>query len=137
MPSLIELIEFVPQNDVEKSIFDSCNKDVLNDYLQDTKSTWSNGTYYLGGFEKMKPDEKITIKKINEIKKIREQRYVEYGGGCNSAEIASILRSEKQLDQIEIILKKYEEINKLRIEKELNKIQKLNPDVTGSIVGFI
>ena len=34
MPTLIELIEFVPQNDVEKSIFDSCNKDVLNDYFE-------------------------------------------------------------------------------------------------------
>ena len=47
MPSLIELIEFVPQNDLEKTIFDSCKKDVLNDYLQDTKSTYFNGTFYL------------------------------------------------------------------------------------------
>ena len=63
MPSLIELIEFVPQNDIEKTIFDSCKKDVLNDYLQDTKSDWSNGMYYLGGFIKMKPNEDITNKK--------------------------------------------------------------------------
>ena len=136
MPSLIELIEFVPQNDIEKTIFDSCKKDVLNDYLQDTKSDWSNGMYYLGGFIKMKANEDITNKKINEVKKVREQRYKE-DSPCNSAEVGSILRAERQLDNIETILKKYEEINKLRIEKELNKIQKLNTDVTGSIVRYI
>ena len=116
MPSLIELIEFVPQNDVEKTIFDSCKKDVLNEYLQDTKSNWFNGMYYLGGFIKMKANEDITNKKIDEVKKIREQRYKE-DTPTNSAEIASIWRAERQLDNIETILKKYEEINKLRIEK--------------------
>jgi hypothetical protein len=69
MPSLIELINFIPQNDVEKNIFDSCNKDVLNDYLQDTKPNWYNGIFYLGGFIKMKADEDITIKKIDDVKK--------------------------------------------------------------------
>ena len=120
MPSLIELIEFVPQNDVEKTIFDSCKKDVLNDYLQDTKSSWSNGMYYLGGFIKMKPDEDITFKKIEEVKKIRTQRYKE-DTPTNSAEVGSILRSERQLDNIETILKKYQEIKDLRIEKELDR----------------
>jgi len=136
MPSLIELIEFVPQNDVENSIFNSYSKDILYKYLQDTKSNWSNGMYYLGGFIKMKANEDITFKKINEVKKVREQRYKE-DSPCNSAEIGSIRIAEEQLDNIETILKKYEQINKLRIEKELNKIQKLNTDVTGSIVGYI
>ena len=120
MPSLIELIEFVPQNDVEKTIFDSCKKDVLNDYLQDTKSNWFNGMYYLGGFIKMKPDEDITFKKIEEVKKIRTQRYKE-DTPTNSAEVGSILRAERQLDNIETILKKYQEIKDLRIEKELDR----------------
>ena len=120
MPSLIELIEFVPQNDVEKSIFNSYSKDVLNDYLQDTKSNWSNGMYYLGGFIKMKANEDITNKKIEEVKKIRTQRYKE-DTPTNSAEVGSILRSERQLDNIETILKKYQEIKDLRIEKELDR----------------
>ena len=85
----------------------------------------------------MKPDDEITLKTIDEVKKIRVQRYIEYGGPCNSAEMASIWRSERQLFEIEEILKKYEEIYKLRVEKELLKIQKLNNDVTSSIVGFI
>ena len=128
---------FVPENDAEREIFDSCKKDVLNEYLQDTKSTWSKGQFYLGGFIKMKPDEEITMKKIVEVKQQREKRYIEYGGPCNSAEMSSIWNSERQLDEIEIIVKKYEEIYKSRVKKELLKIQKLNNDVTNSIVDFI
>lgn len=135
--SLNKLITFVPENDAEREIFDSCQKDVLNEYLQDTKSTWSKGQFYLGGFIKMKPDEEITLKKIDEVKQQREKLYIEYGGPCNSAEMASIWRSERQLDEIENIVKKYTEIYKLRVTNELLKIQRLNNDVTNSIVDFI
>jgi hypothetical protein len=135
--TLNNLIGFVPENDAEREIFERCKKDVLNEYLKDSKSSWSKGQFYLGGFIKMKPDDEITIKKIDEIKIIREQRYIEYGGPCNSAEMASIWRSERQLFEIEEIVKKYEEIYKLRVENELLKIQKLNYDVTSSIVAFI
>jgi hypothetical protein len=137
MTTLNKLIEFVPENDAEREIFDSCKKDVLNEYLKDSKSSWSKGQFYLGGFIQMKPDEEITLKKIDEVKIIREQQYIEYGGACNSAEMASIWNSERQLAEIEEIVKKYEEIYKLRVEKELLKIQKLNNDVTSSIIGFI
>jgi hypothetical protein len=40
--------------------------------------------------------------------------------------MASIWRSERQLAEIEEIVKKYEEIYKLRVTNELLKIQKLN-----------
>ena len=135
--TLNNLIGFVLENDAEREIFGSCKKDVLNEYLEDTKSTWSKGQFYLGGFIKMKPDDEITLKIIDKVKQEREQRYIEYGGPCNSAEMASIWRSERQLAEIEEIVKKYEEIYKLRVEKELLKIQKLNYDVTSSIVAFI
>jgi hypothetical protein len=135
--TLNNLIAFVPENDAEREIFGSCKKDVLNEYLKDSKSSWSKGQFYLGGFIKMKPDDEITLKQIDEVKIIREQRYIEYGGPCNSAEMASMLRSERQLAEIEEIVKKYEEIYKLRVEKELLKIPRLNNDVTSSIVGFI
>jgi hypothetical protein len=137
MATLNKLIEFLPENEAERKIFDSCKKDVLKEYLQDSKSSWSKGQFYLGGFIKMKPDDEITIKNIDEVKKIRTQRYIEYGGPCNSAEMASIWRSERQLDEIEEIVKRYEEIYKLRVTNELLKIQRLNNDVTSSIVGFI
>ena len=135
--TLNNLIGFVPENDSEREIFDSCKKTVLYEYLQDSKSSWSKGQFYLGGFIEMKPDDEITLKQIDEVKIIREKRYIEYGGPCNSAEMASIWRSERQLAEIEEIVKKYEEIYKLRLEKELLKIQKLNNDVTSSIIDFI
>jgi hypothetical protein len=135
--TLNKLIAFFPENDEERIIYDSCKKDVLNEYLQDTKSTWSKGQFYLGGFIKMKPDEEITLKKIVEVKQEREKRYIEYGGPCNSAEMASIWRSERQLDEIETIVKKYTEIYKLRVTNELLKIQRLNNDVTNSILDYI
>jgi len=134
--TLNNLIAFVPENDEERTIYDVCKKDVLNEYLVDTKSTWSKGQFYLGGFIKMKPDDEITLKKINEVKIMRDKSIAE-NGVCNSAEMASVWRSERQLAEIEKIVKKYEEIYKLRVEKELLKIQRLNNDVTSSIVGFI
>jgi hypothetical protein len=137
MATLNNLLEFVPENDEERAIFDNCKKDVLNEYLKDTNSSWSKGQFYLGGFIQMKPYDEITLKKIDEIKQQREKRYIEYGYGCNSAEMSSIWNSERQLDEIEIIVKKYTEIYKRRVEKELLKIQRLNNDVTSSIVEFI
>ena len=85
----------------------------------------------------MKPYDEITLKIIDKVKQERERRYIEYGGPCNSAEAARMSNSERQLSEIEILVKKYEEIYKLRLEKELNKIQKLNNDVTSSIMEFI
>ena len=137
MATLNKLIEFVPENDTEREIFGNCKKDVLNEYLKDTNHRWSKGQFYLGGFIQMKPDEEITLKIIDTVKQERERRYIEYGGPCNSAEAASMWNSERQLDEIEILVKKYEEIYKLRVEKELNKIQKLNDDATSSIMRFI
>lgn len=136
MATLNKLIEFLPENDIEHTIYDVCKKDVLNEYLQDTKSTWSNGMFYLGGFIKMKPDDEITMKKIDQANEMREKSLAE-NGVCNSAEMASVWRSERQLNEIKKIVKKYEEIYKLRVETELLKIQKLNNDVASSIVDFI
>ena len=129
------LSTFTPNDDNERAIFETCKKDVLNEYLADTKSTWSNGTFYLGGFIKMKPDEEITLILIDEVKIIREKRYIEYGGPCNSAEMASIWRSERQLSEIEGIVKKYLEILKYRYLNELEKT-KLNSDVNNVIVSY-
>lgn len=133
--TLNTLLSFTPNDDNERAIFENCKKDVLNEYLQDTNSTWSKGTFYLGGFIKMKPDDEITLKKIDEVKITREKRYIEYGGPCNSAEMASIWRSERQLAEIEGVVKKYLEILKYRYLNELEKT-KLNSDVNNLIVSF-
>ena len=135
MISLNTLLEFKPSDNNEREIFESCKKDVLNEYLADTKSTWSKETFYLGGFIKMKPDDEITLKQIDEVKIIRAKRVEEYGGPCNSAEMASIWRSERQLSEIEVLVKIYSEILKYRYLKELEKT-KLNNDVNNVIVSF-
>jgi len=135
MTTLNKLIEFKSNDNTEREMFESCKRDVLNEYLADTKSTWSKGTFYLGGFIKMKPDEEITLKKIDEVKVTREKRYIEYGGPCNSAEMASIWRSERQLSEIEVLVKIYSEIIKYRYLKELEKT-KLNNDVNNVIVSY-
>ena len=83
----------------------------------------------------MKPDEEITLKQIDEIKIIRAKRIDEYGGPCNSAEMASIWRSERQLSEIEVLVKIYSEIIKYRYLKELEKT-KLNTDVSNIIVSY-
>ncbi len=129
------LSTFTANDDNERTIFDICKKDVINEYLADTKSTWSNGTFYLGGFIKMKPDEEITLKQINEVKIIRDKKFKEYGGPCNGAEIVSIWRSDRQLNEIEEIVKKYLEIVKYRYLIELEKT-KLNNDVNNVIVSY-
>jgi len=135
MATLNKLIEFTPNDDDERTIFEDCKRDVLNEYLADTKSSWSKGTFYLGGFIKMKPDDEITLKQIDEVKITRAKRIDEYGGPCNSWEAASIWRSERQLSEIEVLVKIYSEIIKYRHLKELEKT-KLNNDVNNVIVSF-
>ena len=130
--TLNTLLSFTPNDDNERNIFASCKREVLNEYLEDTKSKWSNGTFYLGGFIKMKPDEEITLKLIDDVKIMREKRIEEYGSPCNGAEMASIWRSERQLNEIEKIVKT--EI-KYRCLKELEKII-LNNDVNNVIVSY-
>ena len=83
----------------------------------------------------MKPEDEITLKQIDEIKIIRAKRIDEYGGPCNSAEMASIWRSERQLSEIEVLVKIYSEILKYRYLKELEKT-KLNTDVSNIIVSY-
>jgi hypothetical protein len=131
--NLNTLLSFVPENDTERHIFDNLNKQVLNYYLGDTKQTYLNGMFYLGGQVKMKPDEEITLDKIKEVREINRKREIEYGGPCNSWEAASIYGHVNRLNQMEDIIKAYTKIMYLR---ELEKT-KLNTDVNKTIVEFI
>jgi len=135
MATLNKLVEFKSNDNTEREMFESCKRDVLNEYLADTKTTWSKGTFYLGGQIKMNPDEEITLDKIKEVRKISKQREIEYGGACNSWEMASIWRAERQLSEIEVLVKIYSEILKYRYLKELEKT-KLNADVNNVIVSY-
>ena len=131
--TLNTLLTFVPNNDVERHIFNKLNKQVLTSYLIDTKSKYFNGIFYLGGQVKMTPDEEITIEKIKEVRHIDRQREIEYGGPCNSWEAMSMNNHRNILKQMEDIINAYTKIMYLR---ELEKT-KLNDDVNSIIVSFI
>ena len=130
-PTLNDLINFVPQNKTE---FIITTETVLDEYLSDTKSSWSKGKYYLGGQIKLDPNDIITdelIKKVNDI--YSDPSKLDY---CNSAEMASIWRATRQMKEMTIIVERYKEIQKKRILKELNKT-KLNTDVNDMIVSML
>ena len=84
----------------------------------------------------MELDEEITLKKIVDVRKISTQRFEEYGA-CNSAEMASVWRSQRQIDEIEKIVEKYMEIYKIRVGDTLIKCTNLNTDTIGGIIGFM
>lgn len=130
-PTLNDLINFVPQNKTE---FIKSTETVLDEYLSDTKSSWSKGKYYLGGQIKLDPNDVITdelIKKVNDIYSNPSEIYY-----CNNAEMASVIRSMRNMNEMTVIVERYKEVQKNRILKELNKT-KLNTDVNDMIVSML
>lgn len=114
-PNLIELQQFIQmlktsEDEVLKKMYDDmsseCSEDpekVIIKYIADSKKSYYNGKYYLGGQIQLSPDDLITPEKIQEVKDIRLTR----GGPTNSAEAASMYRSERELETMEIIINHY------------------------------
>ena len=134
-PSLIQLSEFVPSNDAERAIYNvDAEKYIIQKYIDDSKTSWAKGKYYLGGQIRVEPSEPITPELFKQAwKPFLDGSCNDY---CNSFEYASILRAKNGLTSIEKIVGKYIEIQKLRIMNELEKT-KLVTDVNKAIVGFI
>lgn len=133
-PSLIKLSVFVPQNEAEKAIYNiDSQKYIIQSYLDDSKSSWSKGKYYLGGQIRLNPDDEITPELFKTAWKMMDDSGYDY---TNSAEYASVLRAKSGLNSIEKIVKKYIEIQKLRVLNELEKT-KLITDINNVIVSFI
>jgi len=130
--TLTYLINYTPKNDTERLMYKKLNTEVLFSYLNDTNSKYFGGSFYLGGQLRMKPDEEISLKKIEEVKEISKQRLIEYGY-ANGFEAASIGRSKKLLNELEEIIKFH---LKLAYLDQLEKT-KLNNDVNHNIVSFI
>lgn len=130
--TLTYLINYTPKNDTERLMYKKLNTEVLFSYLNDTNSKYFGGSFYLGGQLRMKPDEEITLKKIDEVKEISKQRLIEYGY-ANGFEAASIGRSKLLLNQLEEIIQFHLKVAYLN---ELEKTD-LNNDVNHHIVSFI
>lgn len=130
-PSLNDLANFTPMNESEILIV---KETVIKEYLEDVKSSWSGGKYWLGGQLGIKPDDPITESLLSKADKLLNAASCDYF--CNSAEMASVWRSQRQFKEINTIIKRYKEIQKKRIMVELNKT-KLNSDVNGMIVALL
>ena len=131
-PSLIQLSKFVPKNEDEQSIYNiDAEKYIIQKYIDDSKSSWAKGKYYLGGQIQLDPNEPITPELFKKAWKPFLDGSCDYY--CNSAEYASLLASKSGLSSIETIVKKY---IKVQIMNELEKT-KLVTDVNKTIVGYI
>jgi len=131
-PTLRQLIDFTPLNDEERAIYNiNPKKSILQTYLDDTNRSWTGGKYYLGGQIKLGLDDEITPKLIAKAWDMFGDSY-----GCNGAEMASICNAKGGLTSIETIIKKYNEIQKMRILDELNKTI-LVSDINNEIVSYI
>ena len=133
-PSLIQLSEFIPVNDAERTIYNiEEEKHIIQKYLNDANSSWGKGKYYLGGQLQLDPREPLTSEIIKRTWKAISDAGDYY---CNSFEYASILNSKAELTSIEKIIEKYIEVQKLRVLQELEKT-KLVRDVNKEIMRFI
>lgn len=134
-PSLIQLSEFVPNNEAERAVYNiDAEKYIIQKYIDDIKSSWSGGKYYLGGQIKLDPNEPITPELFKKAwKPFLDGSSNDY---CNSWEYASVMNAKAGLTSIHKIVGKYIEVQKLRILTELEKT-KLVTDVSKTIVGFI
>ena len=118
-PSLFDLLAFAPQ------------ETVINEYVEDTKSSWAKGNYWLGGQIKLSPSDKITDEMLKKVQAI-------YDGpcdACNSAEMASIRRSKRQFSEIKNVVHRFREDAKRQLLTDLNKTR-LNEDVNKIIVSM-
>jgi hypothetical protein len=128
-PSLNDLINFVPKDETEIIMK---GETVIQEYLEDTKSRWSNGKYWLGGHIQINLNDVIIPELLAKADRLTNAN----ADVCNSFEMASVLRGKRQFTEINAVVKRYVEVQKQRILCELNKTN-LNSDVNKHIVGMI
>jgi len=111
----------MPLNDIEKNLF-NFDKNIIKRLNLDLDS----GVFYLGGQIKMTHNEFIDLESIQKVREINIQRNKEYGGPCNSWEASSMYKATKELELIENMIIKYNDIMKIREKQELNKSNSSN-----------
>jgi len=107
--TLRQLLEFQPQDDREKKLY-NINQSVLYKMKLDLEKN----IYYLGGQLKMSYDDEINLNSFDIVRDIDRNREIEYRGPCNSWEAMSINNHRMQLQETENIVKTYLEVMKLR-----------------------
>jgi hypothetical protein len=93
------LNNYVCQTDAEREVFDK-HGHAIQAYINDTKSRYYGGGYYLGGQIKCYPNDIISLEKINNVREL----YQNAVPPCNSFEAQSVQRSRNMLYSIEQII---------------------------------
>ena len=134
--TLNSLLNFVCENAEEREAFNKYSK-VVSEYHNNTKEKYYGGHYYFGGQIRLHPDDEISLKTVEKVRQINKQKEIELGGPCNSWEAASMWNADRQLNEMENLLKTVLNIFAAREAlKELNK-SKLNSDVNSNIVSYL
>jgi hypothetical protein len=134
--SLNTLVNFTTTDPDEIEIMNKVNRDVLNNLYNSSKENGSNDYYWLGGQIKMDINDAITQCKINEARKIGEDKFAKYGF-YNSMELASINYSKMKLNNLEEVFNNHMEILRFRYKNELQNKTHLNPDTINVVLDFI
>ena len=108
--TLNTLLNFIRENEKETKIFNGINTTVLNKYLQDTKSTWSKGRFFLGGQVALGIDDEFTLDLIHKVKE-KNQKIILSNDFYNGFELMSINGKIIDLNDMENIILKFMEIN--------------------------
>lgn len=106
MCTIVELFTFTPEG---KEIYDF-DKDIINKFM----CCLDRGVFYLGGQVKMTHNDIINLDSIQQVREINKKTLQVYGEPCNSFEAASINTSKKELDFIENMIIKYNDIIEAR-----------------------
>jgi hypothetical protein len=128
-PSLLDLANFLPKDDTEVIVV---GETVVAEYMKYTKEMWANRNYWLGGQVKVSMTEKITDELLNKVRKINAESG-DYA--CNSWEMASIQRSQRQFAEIIVVVKRYRDVMRRRVMAVLDTTP-LNADVNNVIMSL-
>jgi len=134
--SLNTLVNFTTTDPDEIEIMSKISRDVLNQLYKISKEKWSYGYYWLGGQIKMGINDAITQCKINEARKIGEDRFAKYDF-YNSMELSSINHSKTQLNNLEEVFNNHMEILRFRYKNSLKNRTNLNSDTINIVLEFI
>jgi hypothetical protein len=101
--TIMNLLYFFIHNDTNIIL----NKNIIKKYIYEL----DKNTFWLGGQIKMNHNDFINLELIEKVKKKYDERLLEYGSPCNSFEMMSIYESTMQLELIENMIVKYNELN--------------------------
>jgi hypothetical protein len=79
------------------------DKNIIDKYIREL----DENCFWLGGQIKLNHNDFINLELIEKVKKIKNQRFIDYGSPVNSFESMSIYDSTRQLKSIESMIIKY------------------------------